>query len=177
VNGKISIFFQGSGLEITTIREIKEALIESMNQGEFDDAQEGIVRVSFSYNEIEDEGTQDEETDSINDNDTSNIYTPTADGGSFLGIGLSLTAASVFLIVAGGASVYRRKKAERENEASTLQESGTLNGLSRFDLNSHDAQSMDDSYTGAARELKIMPLSPSASRSIVGNRYTTSQRD
>lgn len=172
VDGKLSIFsVDGETEEIMDI--VKESLIDSMNQGEFIDADAGIVRVSYSHDEIQDDGIQEDSDNSINEDNEADIVKPADNQGSSLGIGLSLSAAGL-LLVAVGASVYRRKRKMRENDASTLQEGGTVNGLSRFDVNSLDAPSTDESYVGGARELKILPLSPAA-RSIVENRYTTSR--
>ena len=178
VSGRLSIFSRDGDTDLI-ILGVKEALIESINDGVFNDVQYGIVSVSYSWAEIVDEGVEEvEDTDSsvIGNEGADIVIGPSDDRGSMLGIGLSLSAAGVF-IIAVGASVYRRKKKLGDPESSTLQEGGTVNGLSRFDLNSHDAQSTDESYTGAARELKIMPLSPAASRSIVENRYTTSAKN
>ena len=163
IDGKLSIFTTDGDTD-AVMKEIKEALIESMNDGQFNDASSGITRVTYSVDEIPGEGT---EGDSINDNGENNTVKPADDTGSMLGIGLSLSVAGVILFVVG-ASAYRSTRNVRDHDASTLQDGATLNGLSRF-----DAPSTDESYTHGNRELKVMPLSPAA-RSIVDNRYSAS---
>ena len=160
IEGKISIF-STDGVTDAIMEDIEEDLSESMARGDFNDASSGIARVSYSTDQIPDEGTQG--GDGLHNGDNSNTVTPTADeNGSLLGIGVSLSVAGVLLFIVG-ASAYRRKRKVGDQDASTLQDGVTVNGLNRF-----DAPNNEDSYLSRNGELKVMPLSPTA-RSIVEN--------
>ena len=146
------------------MEDATESLVRSMARGDFVNSRLGIVRVSAATGTIEDEGIQVE--DSVLDDEGSNIFRPVSDQGSILGIGLSVCGAGALLFVVG-ASLYRRKKRLNANDASTLQEGVTINGLSRFDV-THDDMGIED----VIRDVEIMPLSPAA-RTGSNHRYTS----
>ena len=143
----------------------KESLTESMDQGEFVDSSLGIVRVTSSSGPIQDESLQEETDSSLLGEDDNDSVRPVSHNGSLLGIGLSAAGAG-FLLFLVGASVYRRKQNLKSNDASTLQEGVTMNGLSRFDI-THDDHGIED----MVRDVEILPLSPAARPA--DHRYTS----
>jgi hypothetical protein len=161
VGGKLSLFTEDGGAN-AAIDEVDAALKEAINDGQFNDAHEGIVRVTYAEEQTPNEGVQEDITDS-----EKNTVSPANDESDFLTLGLSLSAAGLVLI-AVGASIYKRKKHLRENDASTLQEGATLNGLSRFDAPTNEAAHRDESFLDGdgtdTRELDVIPLSPAANR-------------
>lgn len=164
VEGKISIFTT-DGETDAVMDAIEETLSESMNRGDFNDASSGIARVGYSTDKIPDEGTQG--GDGLHNGGENNTVKPATDeNGSMLGIGLSLSFAGVLLFIVG-ASAYRRKRKVGDQDASTLQDGVTVNGLNRF-----DAPSTEDSYMPGNGDFKVMPLSPAAERNVDNNRFS-----
>lgn len=165
VAGKLSIFSIG-GITDEQMDGIRDALYFSMIDGSFVETRLGIVRVSPSTSDIFVDDF--DEPNGIDGSDGSNtVEQPGVEGGSMLGISLSLSGAAL-LIAALFASLYRRRKRIAEDNTSTLPE-----GLSRFDGNSHDQTSVGErsSRSKRSRDVEVVSLSPSARSST---RFSTS---
>lgn len=147
INGKLSIFTEEGDSELV-LESIGEALKEAMDEGEFNETHEDIVRVTYMSEEIPDEGTEE---DSLNDS-KGGTMTPRGDSDNLLTITLTTFSAAGVVLIAIGASLYRRRKQLQDNDDTTLQEGATVNGLSRFDVPATDTQDQDMDDT---------PLSPS----------------
>ena len=128
------------------LEDVKEALFEAMGEDEFLDSSLGIVRVSPAKVPIQDEGVQEDIDSSVVNGEDTDIVRPVSDTGSMLGI-VSLCGAGALLVVVA-ASIYRRKRSLKSNDASTLQEGVAMNGLSRFDVTHDDPgiENMDIDY-------------------------------
>lgn len=146
--------------------DVKESLFEAMDRGDFVDSSLGIVRVSPASVPILDEGLQEDTDSSVIDGEDTDIVRPVSDKGSMLGI-VSICGAGALLFVVA-ASIYRRRKSLKSNDASTLQDGVTMNGLSRFDV-THDDPGIEDMNID---DVEILPLSPAA-RTISDHRYTS----
>jgi hypothetical protein len=159
VAGKISIISIG-GMPDAHMAGIRDALYYLMLDGSFVDTSLGILRVSPSTSDIfVDDIEEPNGPNGIDGSDGSNNVEPSpVDGGSTLGIALSLSGAAL-VVVALLTSVYRRRKRIAEDNTTALPE-----GQSRFDGNSHDQTSVGERSPGSrlSRDVEVMSLSPSA---------------